>query len=295
MECFGPKRTDAPVPSNCVPVYRQVPLSCISGASGERPSEAQCVAICGHARNTLCVVTSVEGMDVRITCPALCAVGRRPSGFRAPDPDPRQSQLGTHFARSAVLEHASVFAFRHLRAELAVRGAPRRLLARISRAMRDERRHTRSTRSLARRFGARVELSRLALPAGRTLEQIALENAVEGCVRETYGALVAWFQAESARDPAVRATMRRIAREETQHAALSYEIQAWLEPRLSVSARARVTAARDRARAELARELEARPAQELVDIAGLPDRTRALQLFAALEQRLWSPAHSAAA
>ena len=45
------------------------------------------------------------------------------------------------------------------------------------------------------------------------LEEIALENAVEGCVRETFGALLATLPGcDCDKDPAIRAAMARIAR-----------------------------------------------------------------------------------
>jgi len=61
-------------------------------------------------------------------------------------------------------------------------------------------------------------------PALDALVDVALENAVEGCVRETYGALIATRQAEAASDPVVRRAMRKIAADETAHAALSWDV-----------------------------------------------------------------------
>jgi hypothetical protein len=66
-------------------------------------------------------------------------------------------------------------------------------------------------------------------PPARSLEELAVENAVEGCVRETYGALTAIWQARTAKDPSVAAAVRRIARDETRHAALSWANQRSLE------------------------------------------------------------------
>jgi demethoxyubiquinone hydroxylase (CLK1/Coq7/Cat5 family) len=78
----------------------------------------------------------------------------------------------------------------------------------------------RDTRPFAPLWRASVELAP-ARASARSLEAIALDNVSEGCVRELYGALVATYQARVARDPEVRAVVTRIAREETQHAALS--------------------------------------------------------------------------
>jgi hypothetical protein len=116
----------------------------------------------------------------------------------------------------------------------------------------------------------------------RSLEAIALENISEGCVRELFGALVATFQGEHARDPEVRRVMRRIAHEETRHAALSLEVQRWLEQRLDGAARERVRAAREHALGELAAELRGAAAPELIDEAGVPSPAVAAELYRAL-------------
>jgi rubrerythrin len=76
-------------------------------------------------------------------------------------------------------------------------------------------------------------------------------------VRETFGALQATYQAETAADPRVRRVMAQIAEDETRHAQLAWEIHAWLEPRLSDGQRAQVRAARVEALASLAADLDA--------------------------------------
>jgi hypothetical protein len=144
----------------------------------------------------------------------------------------------------ARLEAASVDAFRHLRRELIAHQAPRRLVRAAERAARDEIRHARVTRALAHRYGAIAADPRVAPSGIRDLETIARENAVEGCVHEAFGALVASWQAKVASDPVIRAAMARIAIDETRHAALAFQVGAWLAGRLDALARARVDAAR---------------------------------------------------
>ena len=55
--------------------------------------------------------------------------------------------------------------------------------------------HTRRTALLAQRFGAEPRVPGVEARPLRTRFELALDNAVEGCVRETYGALVATWQA----------------------------------------------------------------------------------------------------
>jgi hypothetical protein len=116
----------------------------------------------------------------------------------------------------------------------------------------------------------------------RALEAIAIENAIEGCVRETFGALVAAWQAREARDPVVRAVMKRIARDETNHASLGWAIDTWARTRLDRAARRRV----DAARAVAVRAFSLMPEEPLnardVVAAGLPNREVQRALFAGL-------------
>jgi hypothetical protein len=120
----------------------------------------------------------------------------------------------------------------------------------------------------------------------RSLEAFATENAIEGCVRETYGALVATWQAREAGDPLVRAHMARIAKEETTHAALAWRADAWARGKLAKDARARVEAARAKAAGDLIDEVATAPDDTLTTIAGVPTAAVARRLACDLVARL---------
>lgn len=122
---------------------------------------------------------------------------------------------------------------------------------------------------------------------GLSLEALALENAVEGCVRETFGGLFGAYQAAHAVDPVVRATLAQITRDETTHALLSWQIAAWAEPRLDRAALRRVREARRAAIRELRDEATVAPEPELCAALGVPDAGRATALLGALDQGLW--------
>jgi rubrerythrin len=186
-----------------------------------------------------------------------CVVGRRPEGLVAALPRTAASRLGVFFANIARLEAAAVFAFQRMARELSLLGAPAELIARCLSAANDELRHARLTAALAQRFGAVPVAPAITAHGLRSRFEIALENAVEGCVRETYGALVAHHQAQLARDPEVAAVMRAIAPDETRHAELAWRVAAWLEPQLSAARRAQLAEARRRASVELMREVQA--------------------------------------
>jgi hypothetical protein len=172
--------------------------------------------------------------------------------------------------------------------ELRSLDAPRALVCAAERAARDEVRHTRSMNALARRFGVHPRLPRIASPAPRSLESIACENAAEGCVRETFGALIATWQAKAARDRDVRAAMELIAVDETRHAALSWRVSRWTDTRLSREAKKRVADARRAALRELEVELGLRVPRELVELAGYPRPGAMRRMFATLHDGLWS-------
>lgn len=220
-----------------------------------------------------------------------CVVGRRPARLCPARPAAAQpaAALGQYFADNARLEAAAVVAFRILQAELSTHGAPPRLVRAAARAAREEIRHAQLTGHLARRFGGEVLPAVVRPVPKRSLAAIAIENAAEGCVRETYGALVAMWQARHARDGQVRTALVRIARDETRHAALSWEVARWALRRLPARAQTHVKKAMRRAQSELRQALQQSvPAPELVTAAGLPDRAAALRLLTGLDRLLWT-------
>ncbi len=207
-------------------------------------------------------------------------VGRVPEGLR---PVRVGAGLAGFLARCAHLEAASVFAFRRLAEELRAHGAPAELVARALDAAGDEVRHAAVVAALARAHGAEVEEARVEVLPLRQLVVIARENAVEGCVRETYGALVGAWQAARAEDLALRAAMGPIAQDEARHAQLSHDVHAWLMTQLSPAERAHVNAAKREAIAALWGEQP--PAYSE---AGLPDAHAARTLLGELERGLWA-------
>ena len=199
---------------------------------------------------TLIASPTPQGVVVR--CGVPCPIdGRRPAGFLDP-PLPADLDATQRFlATSTVLEAVSVVAFEHLARELAHHGAPDALRLRALRAAEDERRHTLAMQHLARYAGVEPALPAHDPGPVRELFALAHENAVEGCVREFFGALLARWQSVHADDPAVRVTLRRIAVDEARHADLAWDVAAWVEPRLSPDERADLTLARATAWDEL--------------------------------------------
>jgi len=211
---------------------------------------------------------------------ANCPVsGRRADNVRDPGKLVAQDLAGAWLAHAAWLEAAAVHAFARLADELALHGAPPLLIRAAHTAALDEVRHAAIVGSLAARFGARPPIVEVDAPAPRSLEAIAIENAAEGCVRETWGAVLASWQACAARDPEVRAAFASIARDETRHAALAWAIDRWATPRLAGAERARVADARASAANELLASGEIALAPHLA-LLGLPSGAHARALLA---------------
>ncbi len=216
----------------------------------------------GSAGGSTC--PAVSG-TVKVHCASFPCEGRRTDGVEEPRALDRPG-LGAYFAACTYLEAASVHAFARLRTELDAHGAPKSLLDLAWRAERDEIRHTMLVGELARRFGGELEAPGAPTGGVRDLFDIALENAVEGCVRETFGAALACFRAQRAQDASVRAVMQSIARDECEHADLAFRIAAWAEPLLTEDERAAIRTAMRAATEELITNVD-----DLLD-----DRERAL-------------------
>lgn len=228
-----------------------------------------------------------DGGATSLQC-GYCASGRRTEGLVEPALRAPENLVGEYLANCATLEHASVTAFERLREALRDHGAPGDLLAALSLAADEERDHTDRMTAAALAWGVRPEAPQFSDVAGRSLAAIARENAVEGCVRETWGALVAAWQSANARDADLASLFDQIADDEARHAALSWRMHAWFAPRLDDRERADVAAARDRAIAELEDDAWVRTPPALVRAAGLPDAAEKRALLGALRDALWS-------
>ena len=238
---------------------------------------------------TVALACEVEHLDPQGGCSwTNCTTGRRPEGLQRASRRSCQSQVAAYFGECARLEAASIVAFERMRAELRVFGAPRTLVRSARRAARDETRHARITRALARRFGGRGSRPTFAQPRPRALVEMALENAVEGVVRETFGAAVALWQARHARDSQVRSEMRQIAEDECRHAELSLRVARWLCGKLTPAERERVSREIRGAIATLRAEVSVSPDRSLREVAGLPSARQARVLLALLDREVWA-------
>lgn len=255
-----------------------------------RPMD-ECLALCKELVKEKCgslnfIDCKIEGDNqstggVDATCSTaqrVCRVaGRRPDGLAQPEPlihvsaKSKWHTVGGFFAQLAYLEEAAVTAFSHLAMELEAHNAPEALCAIAREGIREEIEHTQMMKALAARYGVtdlpKVQVAPFKL---RPLSEIAYDNAREGCVRETFGSVLAFWQSQMAEDEAVRCVMQRVAEEESQHAALSWAIDEWAQPLLSREEQSQCAKLKETSLAALRNELAEPVAPELITYAGFP-------------------------
>lgn len=212
--------------------------------------------------------------------PSNCVEGRLTEGvcLKASDPHAARS-IGEYLSGVSQLESAAVAAFMQLADELKAHGAPQHLIEGALNAAAEEIGHAKATFELAVKGGNLPRPIDFIPRGGRSLVEIAIENAAEGCVRELFGAACAHLQAQQARDPKIRATWQRIASEETTHAEWSLALDAWLRDQLTDSERRSVAEARRGAVADLRTSTRVEPSAILVQEAGVPTSSQVSQLL----------------
>jgi rubrerythrin len=241
-------------------------------------ASVECETVCQHTYDEVrgweasniesCTLVLPENPDGtgaagRITCKGtgieFYCEGRRPLEHAEAGDEGCADALGRSLAAMAYLEAASVLAFEELAAWLQARSAPAELVDRCRAAADDERHHARWLTKLAEERGATVPVPTARPVSEASVLEVALHNAVEGCVHESFAALMAAVRSVRADDLRLRRVFARIAADETRHGQLAWDLDAWLRERLEPA---------------LAREVEQRQREAL---ARLPEHARALQ------------------
>jgi hypothetical protein len=236
---------DPPKPDRCPAVADLAPRHC-SVISGEATlTGGQC---CYPSLRISCAVPgralSASGAFV---LPELVYGARTSIADAGVHPDVRRI-LAELWCEGGRFEHASVASFARSAIQLMALGAPAELVEACQRASLDEIEHARLCFALASRFAGReIRPGKLPLDAGAltlvSLEDLAGENVIGGCIGETVAALTATAQLELASDPAVRAALETIARDEARHAELAWRIAKWASEAGGTAVRARMAAA----------------------------------------------------
>jgi hypothetical protein len=189
------------------------------------------------ARNEMCCYTSVQrrvnvirGRPARVDGEmrfAPLAAGTAWHGEIATQA--RDARLAAKWLEAARMEHASVAAFSATALRLMALGAPPALIAATHRAALEEIEHARAAFALAAAYGGEAMTpGPLALGLQpMSLQELAIETFVDGCVGEAIAAYEAACEAEVEPDPAVAAVLEKIAEDEARHAELAWQIVAW--------------------------------------------------------------------
>lgn len=140
--------------------------------------------------------------------------------------------LSREWARAAQFEHASIASFSRFSLELLAVGAPPELIEGAHRAALDEVAHARMSFALASVYaGSPLGPGALALGPevfeSFELTPIVTSALAEGCINETLAALEADAGAAAAEPSVVRQFLTVVARDEGEHAALSFRFVRW--------------------------------------------------------------------
>ena len=236
-------------------------------------------------------LVSCEVEYTAIHAPYTCTKivpGRMPNGLQTGhNQATAQNSIARYLADMTTMETAAITAFKYLVKELKAYGAPSSLIAHAQLAVEEEQRHAEMAGLLAAAHQAEVSEILVADFALRSLFEIALENAIEGCINETFAAACGLWQSEHAQMPVFKEVIAHITDEEMGHAALSWEIHEWLMPQLTSSQQQSINNAQAEAVETLITNFKQKgdPAQQLA--FGLPDKTGATAIFAQLQNSVW--------
>lgn len=216
------------------------------------------------------------GVAIQCVFEGISSCGRYPI---KPVPVASGSSTGSRWlGRAAYVEAASAWSFSRLAVSLSHHRAPPKLIQEAQRAARDERRHARLTGEAAHRFGGTPPPFAASSPRCLELDMLALENAVDGCLVETWGAHQCAWQAQASREPNLRRMFASIAEDERRHAAFAQDLQSWLDGRLTSKSKRLVRELQHEAFVALRSGLDVPQPKSLLPL-GLPDRKEAKALF----------------
>ena len=205
-----------------------------------------------------------------------CKGGRRPLQHREPLIEGTH-RLANQLAAMAHMEHASITAFQELARQLKQHHAPTHFVERCLEAAEDERQHEKMLSQLASSAGGRFVTTEEHSCEHATLYEIALHNAVEGCINEAWAACLAVHQGFYAQKPLLRRIFQKIGHDEIRHAQLAWDLHEWLLTQLSPEQGHQIQQAQQQALASVQVQSEA-PANNLLRLLGCPDKEKHIEL-----------------
>ena len=149
-----------------------------------------------------------------------------PAQYEALDDD-----WGGYFARLAQEEATAVFAFGELLEHLQRWDAPSSLHDWCNQIIEEEKVHTLMMSGLAHRNGQESAVVQFPAPDIVSMKEMAIHNALTGCIGETWSAVGLGYQADHA--PKYNGVFKRVAKDETSHAEFSWALHDWLMSKLT--------------------------------------------------------------
>jgi hypothetical protein len=171
-------------------------------------------------------------------------IGRIMHGRAATTPAQYQElddDWGGYFARLAQEEATAVFAFGELLEYLQDWEAPKLLQDWCSRIIEEEKVHTLMMSGLAHRNGQGSAVIQFPSVNQVSMKEMAIHNALTGCIGETWSAVLLRYQSEHA--PKYNGVFKRISKDETSHAEFSWSLHEWLMYQLTEDEQTEVTQA----------------------------------------------------
>ena len=152
-----------------------------------------------------------------------------------------EDDWGGYFARLAQEEATAVFAFTELLDHLQRWEAPASLQDWCEQIIDEERVHALMMSGLAHRNGQQSAVVQFPEVNRVSMKEMAMHNALTGCIGETWSAVLLRYQAEHA--PKYNGVFKRIAKDETSHAEFSWALHEWLMSQLMEDQQEEVTRA----------------------------------------------------
>lgn len=200
-----------------------------SQAEAECTYEYTCNVCCGYGRPFL----DADGAPVKAEAASGPGWDGGPHRPRVVGLSPgERAEIGRYWLENARAEHSSVAGFHRFALDLLTHGAPPELIARAQRAAAQELVHALDCFTLASAYlGHPVGPAPLGLgthaPIAASLAQLAAWTLRDGAIGETLAAHLAGRAMAGTSDPAVRAVLANIVRDETEHAELAWAALQW--------------------------------------------------------------------
>lgn len=231
-------------------------------------------------------------IQVRCNREGSCAIPGRWTSIAGPKPLALAYSIQEEMKRRVKCEAVAVIAFERLAFELKAYQAPIELLAKIQVAIEDEKRHTSNFSSvcLAQNWEIEEDITHIQVSQYpvRSLLELAIENAIEGCVGESFAALENLYQSHFAKNQTIKALHQSIVFDEIAHAELSWQIHDWINQQLPIHEKVLLQEALVQA---ISGKISINPnchlPEETKQYLGLPDHHTAKILYNQLNEQLW--------